>query len=115
MLRALKALVLVALALALATVALANRAPVTLHLLPAEAAEFLGFAPELTVPLFVLAFAGVLVGLLIGFVWEWLREHKIRRTASTASRKLAALEGEMAKIQAKSAPQDDVLALLEKR
>ncbi len=114
MLRALRLLFLAAIALGLITLALANREIVTLHLLPSEAAGFIGFDWSVQVPLFAVGFAGALIGLMIGFVWEWLREHQIRKTATTASRKVQHLEREMDRLKAKDAPKDEVLALLEK-
>ena len=56
-------------------------------------------------------------GVLIGFVWEWFREHGHRVTASQKSREVTRLERELAVLKDSSSvpPQDDVLALLEKR
>lgn len=98
----------------LVTVAMANRAPVTLQSLPDDLAAFLGLGWRIELPLFVVIFGGIVAGLLIGFVWEWFREHKHRVSASVKSRDVARLERELAMMQdAKGMPQDDVLALLQ--
>ncbi|MBV7408643.1 LapA family protein [Maritimibacter sp. DP1N21-5] len=105
---------LAALAVVLITVALANREIVTLRLLPAELSGFLGWSWSVNLPLFIVIFMGVIAGVLIGFIWEWLREHKLRaegRRAKTAAVKLATEVQDLKRQQAK--PEDEVLALLE--
>lgn len=113
MLRTLRWAFLAVLAVALVTLALANRGVVTLRLLPAEAGNFLGLNWSLELPLFLVIFAGILLGLLIGFVWEWLREARLRSAASQTAREKARLERELARVSDTSAQQDEVLALLE--
>lgn len=115
MFRLLRLLFLGATAVVLITIAMANRAPVTLSLLPEEIAAHLQMNWSLQVPLFAAIFAGVLLGLMIGFVWEWLREFKIRSTASKATRRAHYLEQEVDRLKAaKQGPKDDILALLER-
>ncbi|PKP71524.1 MAG: DUF1049 domain-containing protein [Alphaproteobacteria bacterium HGW-Alphaproteobacteria-4] len=105
---------LAALAVALVTLALANRGLVTLRLMPDEAGSFLGLQWSLELPLFLVIFAGILLGLLIGFVWEWLREARLRSAASQTARDKARLERELARVSADAPePRDEVLALLE--
>ncbi|WP_366812953.1 LapA family protein [Gemmobacter sp.] len=116
MLKYLRYLVLLAIGLCLLTVALANRAPVTLKALPEDLAGLAAAQWQVELPLFVVIFGGVAIGLLIGFVWEWLREHRHRSTASSKTREAARLQRELAAMRdAKGTPQDDVLALLEKK
>lgn len=115
MIRSLRYLFLAALGLALLTVALANRAPVTLKALPEDLAAFTGFAWQIDLPLFMVIFGGIIAGLLIGFVWEWFREMKHRSTASRKTREVARLERELAVMRdSQSVPKDDILALLDK-
>lgn len=114
MIRALRLAVLGLIALLLFVVALANRAAVSLKLLPDDIANLLGRNWQIDLPLFVVVFAGVALGLLIGFLWEWLREHKHRADVSVKSRELARMERELAALRdAKGQPQDEVLALLD--
>lgn len=114
MIRYAKYLFLGILGLCLLTLALANRSSVTLRLLPEEVGAFLGFSGTINLPLFLVVFAGIIIGLLIGFVWEWLREHKHRAAASTAKRQAAKLEREVVKLrEEKDDPEDEILALLE--
>jgi len=114
--RTIRYVFLVALAVALITIALANRAVVKLDLLPAELAEYLGVGYSISLPMFIVIFGAIIAGLLIGFVWEWMREYKLRQTASTASRKVQHLEREVNRLKAKTeGPKDDVLALMDQR
>ena len=65
-------------------------------------------------PLFLVIFGGIVLGLLIGFVWEWFREMKHRSTASSKTREVTRLERELAAMRdATSLPKDDVLAILD--
>lgn len=114
MIKLLRLLFLGVLALLLIGVALANRAMVTLQVLPDEIAKYVGSNWSLSVPLFLVIFASILMGLLIGFVWEWMREYKIRSTATKATRKAHYLEKEVDRLKAGSqGPKDEVLALLD--
>jgi uncharacterized integral membrane protein len=117
MIRYLRLLVIGLLALSLLTVALANRTPVQVRLLPDDLAALTGLTWAAEVPLFLVIFAGIVAGVLIGFVWEWLRETHIRSTASARAREVVRLERELAELRGAAgvAPKDDVLALLEKR
>ena len=115
MIRSLRYLFLAALGLVLLTVALANRAPVTLKALPEDLAAFTGFAWQIELPLFMVIFGGIIAGLLIGFVWDWFREMKHRSTASRKTREVARLERELAVMKdSQSVPKDDILAILDK-
>ena len=106
-------LFLALLAIVLVTVALANADLVTLRLLPATMAGFLGLSWEITLPLFLVVFLGIAVGLLIGFVWEWWREHRYRVEMRAEKRQRQRLEREMARTRTSGRKGDDVLALLE--
>jgi uncharacterized integral membrane protein len=115
MIRALRYLLLALLTIVLLTVALANRALVTVHFLPDDVAALFGVDAVMDMPVFVLLFSGIVLGLLIGFVWEWFREHKHRRVASSKTRQVSKLERELAAMKDQtSLPDDDVLALLAK-
>ena len=116
MIRYLRLVFLGCLGLILLTVALANRGPVTVRLLPDDLAAFTGLTWTLELPLFLVIFAGIVAGVLIGFVWEWFREARIRGTASQKAREVSRLERELAVLKdSASVPGDDVLALLERR
>jgi uncharacterized integral membrane protein len=117
MIRYLRLLLLALLGLALLIVALANRASVTVQLLPIDLAALTGLTWAMELPLFVVIFGGIIAGVLIGFVWEWFREHGHRATANQKSREVARLERELAVLKDSSSvpPKDEVLALLEKR
>ena len=73
----------------------------------------LAFAVQ--IPLFIVLFGGIALGVLVGFIWEWAREHKHRSVASKSSRQVARLERELAVMRdSSSVPKDEVLALLDK-
>ncbi|WP_114967262.1 LapA family protein [Alkalilacustris brevis] len=112
--RYVKYAILALLALVLLTLALANRAPVTLRLLPTDMAGFLGLEYAIELPLFLVILGGVLLGLTIGFVWEWLREYRHRAEARRARREAEALEARLGKAgRGRKSEGDDVLAILE--
>lgn len=105
---------LAVLAICLVSVAVANRAPVTLRLLSDDMANMVGLQNSVTLPLFIVIFGGIIAGVLIGFVWEWFREHKHRAEASTNRRDNQRLERELNQLKEKSSDtKDEVLALLE--
>lgn len=105
---------LVVVALALIIVAVANRQAVTLQVLPDDLAAFMPWAGSVTVPLFLVIFGGILAGLLIGFVWEYLREFKVRSDLSKTNKQVRNLEREVGKLREKTGEgQDDILALLD--
>lgn len=105
---------LIALGLVLVVVAVANREPVTLHALPSELAEFAGVAPQISLPLFLVIFGGIVAGLLIGFVWEWLRESKYRARAAREGRARERLEQEVDKLRGPAPGKGaDILAILD--
>lgn len=112
--RALKYLFLILVAIVLVTVALANRAAVAIQLLPAEMASYLGQPLSTEQPLFVIIFGSIIVGLLIGFIWEWFREHSVRVEARTQKHEREVLEREVKGLRAdKHKGKDDVLAILD--
>jgi lipopolysaccharide assembly protein A len=113
--RYLRLVLALVLGVGLLILAMANRALVTVHVLPGDLALLFGANIAVDVPLFVVIFAAILAGLMIGFVWEWLREHKIRAAASQSKKTVARLERDLAVLRdARSVPADDVLALLER-
>ncbi len=97
--RLIRFLFLLILGFVLVVLAVANREPVTLFALPDELAQFAGIAPQITLPLFIIVFGGIIAGLLIGFVWEWLRESKYRSRAARESRARERLEQEVDKLR----------------
>lgn len=112
--RYIRYLILAAIGVALVAVALANREPVSLQLLPEGLARIAGMNQSLQLPLFLVIFGGVAVGVLIGFIWEWLREHKHRAEVSRKSKEVGKLEREVKKLKGeKHQGKDDVLALLD--
>lgn len=98
------------------TMALANRSLVTLALWPDTVTAILGFGYSLTLPLFVVVGGAVGLGLLIGLVWEWLRERGQRAEAARARRELdriRAAQGVPADAPSIKPKRDEVFAILE--
>ncbi len=114
MLRFLRILFLAILGIALLAVAAANLESVTFHALPKDMAAVLGIDWQISLPLFLFIFAGILAGLGIGFVWEWFREAKHRAALAEHKREAGQLRREVSKLRTDARkPDDDVLALLE--
>jgi len=112
--RYLRYLFLAILAVCLITVALANTSPVVVRWLTDDMAAFLGIQNAVTLPLFIVIFGGIVAGILVGFIWEWFREHKHRAEAANQRREKERLEKEMSRIKGNTDnAKDDVLALLE--
>lgn len=117
MIRYLRLILLALLGASLLVVALANRALVPVRLLPDDMAALTGLTWAMDLPLFLVIFSSIIVGVMIGFVWEWFREHGHRATASRKSRDVTRLERELAVLKDSTSvpPKDEVLALLDKR
>ena len=114
MIRTIRLIFLGLLGLVLVTVALANRGAVTVRLLPERIESFFGLTTQVALPLYVVIFGGIVAGLLIGFVWEWIREARIRAEADRAKRAVTKLEGEVRALRTRQkGSSDEVLALLE--
>lgn len=95
---------------------LANRGMVTLALWPETVAAFIGASYTLTLPLFVVVGGAMGLGLILGLVWEWLRERGYRAEAARTRReleKLRAAQGVPANAPAVKPRRDEVLAILE--
>jgi uncharacterized integral membrane protein len=91
LIRFLKALILLPIAIVVILLAVANRKPVILSLDP-----FSGDVPEFAVqaPLFAVIFASVLLGVLIGGMATWMAQGKHRRERRRYRREVTHLRGE---------------------
>ena len=102
-------------AICLVIVGMANRGIVTLRAMPEALAGPLGVSPDIELPLFMAIFFGVGIGLLIGFLWEWVREHRMRADARAKAREVETLRREVDTLKdQKHEGKDDVIALLDK-
>ena len=102
--------------LCLIIIGLANRDAVIVRAMPKALADLLGISPDLQLPLFIVIFLSVGAGLLIGFLWEWLREYRERAESRAKTRELDALRREVQKLRGEAVgakDSDDVLAILE--
>ena len=106
-----------AVALVLVVVCLANREAVVLSTLPEALAAmpglgWLSFSMEL--PLYVVVLGAILLGFVIGELFEWLREHKYRAEAARKSSEVRTLERKLKKTQnERGKDKDEVLAILD--
>ena len=100
MIRFLKALILLPIAIVVVLLAVANRAPVTLSLDPfsQEAPEF-----SMQLPLFAVIFAAVAVGVVIGGTASWLAQGKNRRTRRRYRREADRLRHETERLRSQNA------------
>ena len=114
LLRLLKYLFLIVVAIGLVLVAMANRDMVTLELIPVELSQWVGVHYAIELPLFVVVLGGVVIGLLVGFVWEWLRESRHRSEAKTQRRQAQRLEREVQAMKGReNEGKDEILALVD--
>ena len=100
-------------AIVLVTLAMANRGFVELSLLPPVLEGLFGVTWDVSLPTFLVILLSIAVGVALGFVWEWIREHHHRAEAAAERRERKRLEAEMKKMRTEKARGDDVLALLE--
>lgn len=102
------------LAIILIIVALANREIVTLNAFPAQFDQYVGGTWSARMPLFLVILMSVLFGMVVGLIWEWLREAHIRSEASRRRTEVARLEREVGHLRdTHSSPRDDVLAIMD--
>ncbi len=105
---------LAALGIILISISLANRGFVPLKLMPDTLAELLGFNMSISLPLFVVVLGSIVAGLVIGFLWEWMREYKHRREATEKAREVRRLERRVDRLKTeKHQGKDEVLAILD--
>ena len=112
--RLIRTLFLFFLAILLFLLSLANSEKVTLYFLPENLTDLFEIEIAVSAPLFLVFFTGIFIGLVIGFVWEWLREYKFRVEANNYQKRLFKAENELSELYAKENKKDDVLTLLEK-
>ena len=114
--RYLRYIFLVVVGLVLVTLAVTNRESVTVRLLPEGFGNATGLGYSATVPLFVVIFAALLMGVVLGFVWEWFREHKFRVEAAAKKKEATKLRAEVTRLRsAGQSGEDEIIALLENR
>ncbi|MEF9603391.1 LapA family protein, partial [Paracoccus sp. PXZ] len=105
--RAIRIFFFVILAIVLMLLAAANRELVTVSLMPEALAQFTGGRWSLTMPAFVALFLAMVFGVLVGLVWEWLREAHLRAESSRRAQDLAQLQREVGDLRrTHAAPRD---------
>ena len=83
-----------------------------IRILPSELEGFFGGGMIFSIPIFVLFLCGVIFGLFVGFVWEWIREMKHRLASSRKSKELAKVENELSQLKRESGQNEDEVLLL---
>ena len=83
-----------------------------IRILPSELEGFWGGGMIFSIPIFVLFLCGVIFGLFVGFVWEWIREMKHRSASSRKSKELAKVENELSQLKRESGQNEDEIMLL---
>lgn len=99
MLRFLKALILLPIAILVVLLAVANRSPVTFFLDPTRSASDL----SVTLPLYALLFMAVVIGVVIGGVAAWLAQRKHRLGRRRQQREAERLRIEAERLRAHAA------------
>jgi lipopolysaccharide assembly protein A len=109
--RLLRLVILGLILVAIVVLALANRGPVTLNLLPEGLSRLMPLSVQL--PLFVVILLSIVTGMILGYLLEWLREHKHRRRASQKAREVERLGRDVDRLRRQTGrAEDDVLALI---
>ena len=96
----------------LVTLGLANRGLVRLSALPDALGDAAGVSPALDLPLFMVVLGSFGLGMLLGLVWEWIREIPERAQARATARELASLRAEVARLRGRPGERDEVALLL---
>lgn len=109
--RTFKLILLGIILVAILILSVANRELVTLRLLPEGLSWLAPF--RLEVPLFLVSLASILVGMVLGYILEWLREHRQRRLAAEKAREARELSREVNRLRRRTGPEDEVLALIQ--
>lgn len=108
--RTVRALFLIILAVVLVTLAFANRQMVSVS--TKITADLPGFTVNL--PLFLVILFSILIGIILGLVWEWLREAETRSELAQRSHEVERLRREVSGLrQDHRDPEDEVLAILD--
>lgn len=112
--RYLRMLFVAVMAISLLTVALANRQIVDVSLFPGQFGQYLGGTWSARMPLFLVILLSLLIGMVLGLIWEWLRESHLRQESNRRAFELRQLEREVGGLRtAHAAPRDEVLAILD--
>lgn len=115
--RVIKLFLLFVIAIVLAVMSFANNQTITLNLVPPYFDDFMGvngMVNGIELPLYVVIFGGVMAGLVLGYIFEWLREHKHRKEAGMGRQSKAELEAQLRKMKAEAnAGRDELLVLVE--
>lgn len=112
--RYVRMLLVALLAIVLVGVALANRQLVTVSLVPGRLDRYMGGDWQAQMPLFLVILLSLLVGMVLGLVWEWMREAAVRQESARRAHELHLLEREVKGLRVTHhAPRDEVLAILD--
>ena len=112
--RYLRMLFVAVLAISLLTVALANRQIVDVSLFPGQFGQYLGGTWSARMPLFLVILLSLLIGMVLGLIWEWLRESHLRQESNRRAFELRLLDREVGGLRTThAAPRDEVLAILD--
>jgi hypothetical protein len=94
--RALRTIVLIPIAVVLVALAVANRQPVTVSFDPFDSADP---ALAITTPLYLVGFAMLIAGVVLGGVAAWLEQGKSRRTSTRLAAEIRAIRAELAHLK----------------
>ena len=80
--RYVRILLVALLAVVLVGVALANGQLVTVSLFPGRLDRYIGGNWQAEMPLFLVILLSLLVGMILGLIWEWMRESALRQQSA---------------------------------
>ncbi|MEM7529392.1 MAG: LapA family protein [Pseudomonadota bacterium] len=110
LIRIIKFAILLAIVVVLVVVGVANMQSVPLRLLPdGLVLQDVPADSGINLPLTVVILVAMLLGFVIGEIFEWMRESKHRRAAGDRGREVQALKAENARLKSKLAdPKEDL-------
>lgn len=112
--RYVRMLLVALLAIILVGVALANRQLVSVSLFPGRLDRYMGGDWQVQMPLFLVIILALLAGMILGLIWEWMRETAVRQESARRAHDLQVLEREVRGLRVTHhAPRDEVLAILD--
>ncbi|MEM1382887.1 MAG: LapA family protein [Pseudomonadota bacterium] len=109
MLRLIKIVILLAIAAALVVLGVANMAPVDLQLLPQGLGDARYSLPG--VPLSLVILAAFVLGVVVGELWEYVREGKHRRKVGQSEREISRLRQEVQGLKRRLGDDEDLLKI----
>ena len=111
----LKLLILTIVGIILIIFAISNNQIIEVRILPDNFGGFVGLKPIYSLPFFVILYPTLVLGLLLGFFFEYFRERKYRVKLKQANKDIKFLQSEKKKLKSKTSDGDsEILNLIDR-